>query len=284
MCIRDRAIIEGFTITGGKSNVFGTGGGILIFDDATATIRYNHITRNHAQNGGGGLAVWGSDKSLESIVDSNRIYDNVADGVFPFSSLATWALLRPEQGPEPGGGLLVVGGPAQVVNNFIYSNTSGLGGDGMAFQSGYGPVQFLHNTIADNGDSGGEGIRLWGKGTDGYLYNNLIVGHGTGISATSTTQAIWDYNGFHDNTTAYALGLTGGVHDVSGDPNFVNRAGGNLHIGPASTMANKGTDTGVSTDIDDDSRPAPVGTYPDLGADEVDQRRIYLPLVVRNFS
>ncbi|MCP4538062.1 MAG: hypothetical protein GY832_13045 [Chloroflexi bacterium] len=279
-----RAIIEGFTITGGKANVYGTGGGILVFDAAGATIRYNDITGNYAQNGGGGLAVWGGDNSPESVVDSNRIHDNVADGVFPFPPLATRALLRPEQGPEPGGGLLVVGGPAQVVNNFIYSNTSGFGGDGMAFQSGYGPVEFLHNTIADNGDSGGEGIQMWGKGTEGYLYNNLIVGHGTGISATSTTQAIWDYNGFHDNTAAYAPGLTGGVHDVSGDSNFVDRAGGDLHISPASAMANKGADTGVPTDIDGDSRPAPVGTYPDLGADEVNQRCIYLPLVVRSFS
>ncbi len=279
-----QAMIEGFTITGGKANVVGTGGGILIFDDAGATIRYNNISGNYAQNGGGGLAVWGGDNSLESVVDSNRIHDNAADGVFPYSSLATRALLRPQQGPEPGGGLLVAGGPAHVVNNFIYSNTSGFGGDGMGCQSWDGTVEVLHNTIADNGDSDGEGILLWGSGTDVYLYNNLIVGHGTGISATSTTQAIWDYDGFHDNTAAYAPGLTGGVHDVSGDPNFVNRAGGNLHIMPASTMANKGTDTGVSTDIDGDSRPAPVGTYPDLGADEVNQLYIYLPLVVRNFS
>ena len=279
-----RAIIEGFTITGGEANTYGTGGGILVYDDAAATIRDNTITRNHAQNGGGGLAVWGSDTGVETVVDSNRIHDNVADGVFPPCSLATRALLRPDQGPEPGGGLLVAGGPAQVVNNLIYSNTSGFAGDGMALQSGYGPVQVLHNTIADNGGSGGEGLLLWGSGTDGHLYNNLVVGHGTGISATSATQAIWDYNGFHDNTAAYALGLTGGVHDVSGDPNFVDRAGGNLHIVPASTMANTGTDTSISTDIDGDSRPAPVGTDPDLGADEVDQRRIYLPLLVRDFS
>lgn len=276
-----RAVIEGVTITGGEANVYGTGGGILVFDGAAATIRYNHITGNHAQNSGGGLAVWGSDTGVESIVDSNRIYDNVADGVFPPCHLATRAVLRPEQGSEPGGGLLVSGGPAQVVNNLIYSNTSGFAGDGMALQSWYGPIEALHNTIADNGS---EGILLWSSGTDSHLYNNLIVGHGTGISATSTTRAIWDYNGFHDNTAAYAPGLTGGVHDVSGDPNFVDRSGGDLHIGPASKMANTGTDTGVSTDIDGDSRPAPVGTYPDLGADEVDQRRIYLPLVVRDFS
>ena len=274
-----QATVEGFTITGGEATR--SGGGLIIDYYAGATIRYNTITGNHAGNGGGGLAVSG-DGNAESVVESNRIYNNVADGVFVFSPLAVRTSQSPQQGPEPGGGLLLTGGPAQVVNNMIYSNTCAAGGDGMALASWDGPVQVLHNTIADNGDSGGEGILLWGSGTDGYLYNNLIVGHGTGISVTAGAQVTWDYNGFYDNIAAYAAGLSGGVHDVSGDPNFVNRAGGNLHIGPASTMANKGTDTGVSTDIDGDSRPAPAGTKPDLGADEVSQRQVYLPLVLRN--
>jgi len=276
-----QATVEGFTVTGGEANLYGSGGGFVVHDEAAATIRYNAITGNHAQNGGGGLLVWG-DESVESVIDSNRIYDNVADGEFPSIPRAEQALLRPQQGPEPGGGLLIAGGPARVVNNFVYSNISAIGGDGMALMGWYGPLQVIHNTIADNGGSGGEGVKLMGTGSEVYLYNNLIAGHGTGISTTATTQAIWDYNGFYDNGATCAPGLTGGTHDVEGNPQFVDRAGGDYHIGPASAMAGRGMDAGVNSDTDGDPRPAPEGTYPDLGADEIHQYRIYLPLVLRN--
>jgi len=34
-------------------------------------------------------------------------------------------------------------------------------------------------------------------------------------------------------------------------------------------------------DLDGDARPAPAGTRPDIGADKVKQRRIYLPLTLK---
>ncbi len=279
-----QATVEGFTITGGEATR--SGGGLIIDYYAGATIRYNTITGNHAGNGGGGLAVSG-DGNAESVVESNRIYNNVADGIFVMSPMAGKTALSPQQGPEPGGGLLLTGGPAQVVNNVIYSNTCAAGGDGMGLSSWGGPVQVYHNTVADNGGAGGVGAELRGTASEIYLYNNLIVGHGTGISVTAGAQVTWDYNGFYDNTAAYAPGLSGGAHDVSGDPRFADRVGGDYHIGPSSAMADRalatsGTDVGVSLDIDGDSRPAPAGTKPDLGADEVSQRQVYLPLVLRN--
>jgi hypothetical protein len=42
-------------------------------------------------------------------------------------------------------------------------------------------------------------------------------------------------------------------------------------------------DAGVNNDVDDELRPAPAGTAPDLGADEVCQWRVYLALVVRSY-
>jgi hypothetical protein len=121
-------------------------------------------------------------------------------------------------------------------------------------------------------------------GREVTLSNNLIVGHNTGITVVFGMQAAWDYNGFYDNAAAYAPGLTSGTHDVYGDPRFANRAGADYHIGLASAMAGQGMDTGVSSDIDGDPRPAPAGTYPDLGADEVNQHHLYLPLALRSFQ
>lgn len=271
------ATVEGFTITGGETN--GSGGGLIVHEKAAAAIRHNTITGNHAKNGGGGLLVWGNENA-DSVIDSNRIYDNVAEGTSVLAPLAAGGLLHPRQGPETGGGLLV-SGQAGVVNNMIYGNTCPAGGDGMALCGWSGPLQVYHNTVADNGGDDGVGVELVGATLEISFCNNLIVGHGTGITSTSGAQGAWDYNGFYDNAVAYAPGLTGGDHDVSGDPYFVDRTGGNYHLNFASVMAGRGMDAGVSTDIDGDPRPSPDGTLPDLGADEINQHRVFLPLVVR---
>ncbi len=274
------ATIEGFTITGGEAHIYGSGGGLIAYDGAAVNLRLNTIWGNHAQNGGGGILLsMGDETHSESVVEANRIFDNRAEGIFV--PLAGARLpLHPLQGPEPGGGLLIWGGPARIVNNWVYSNTSAAGGDGMALVNHYDPVQVYHNTIADNAGHAGVGIEL--RGQEFYLYNNLIIGHGTGITASADALAAWDHNGFHDNTALYGPGLAGGSHDVSGDPSFANRPAHDYHIGPGSIMAGRGLDLGVTTDVDGDPRPAPVGTLPDLGADEISQRRIYLPLVLRN--
>ena len=275
------ATIEGFTITGGEASMYGSGGGIVVYDDAAATIRYNAITGNHAQNGGGGVVLWGNE-FVESVLDSNRIYGNTADGIFVFpDSLDS---LAPQQGSEPGGGLLLGSGSARVVNNWIYDNTAAAGGDGMALSGWDGPVLVYHNTVVDNGDSAGVGIELMGSASQVALYNNLVVGHGTAITATPGVAASWDYNGFYDNAADYVPGLSSGPHDIYGNPFFVDRSTGDYHIGTCSPVSNVGVDAGIDVDIDGDPRPLPAGTRPDLGADEVEQHclYLYLPLALRN--
>ena len=168
--------------------------------------------------------------------------------------------------------------PARVVNNFIYGNTAGAGGDGLAFFAA-GSIQVLHNTFAANGNGDGQGLLIFGSNPEVEIYNNLIVGHGTGISATIPTEVLWDYNGFYDNGADYAAGLPSGPHDVRGDPFFVNSTAGDYHIGPASSGAGRGSDVGVAEDFDGEARPAPLGTFPDIGADEIAQRGLYLPLI-----
>jgi hypothetical protein len=275
------AVIEGFTITGGEASLSGSGGGLAVYGDATASVHRNVIAGNHAKNGGGGVMLWGNE-FLESVLDSNLIHDNVAEGEFVPCLSGGNALLTALQGPEPGGGVLLGGGPARVVNNWVYSNTAEAGGDGMALSGWYGPVFVYHNTVADNGGSSGVGIQVMGPAAEVILHNNLIVGHGTGITATTGEEVAWDYNGFHDNTAAYGLGLSGGAHDRHGDPFFTDRSGGDYHISGGSLMVGAGENVGVEADLDGDPRPLPVGTRPDLGADETEQFLTNLPLVLRN--
>jgi hypothetical protein len=257
-----QALVEGFTITGGEGNLYGMAGGVLVIDNATATIRNNIVTGNHAQNGGGGIVIWG-DENRQCIVEANIIYGNVSEGVF--APLESMDPLSPQQGPEPGGGLIVFS-PARVVNNIIYGNTAGAGGDGLAVAAA-GSIQVFHNTIADNGGSGSEGMLIWGS-------NPQVE-----ICTTAPTEVQWDYNGFYENVEDYAAGLAAGPHDVRGDPAFVNSAAGDYHIGAASAAAGKGSDVGVALDFDGDARPAPPASPPDIGADEIAQGRLFLPLI-----
>ena len=57
------------------------GAGYMVIDNAAATIRHNTITGNHAQNGGGGIVIWGDDYR-QCIVEANIIYGNVSEGEF----------------------------------------------------------------------------------------------------------------------------------------------------------------------------------------------------------
>lgn len=172
----------------------------------------------------------------------------------------------------------MVGSPARVINNIIYGNTAAAGGDGMAVATA-GSIQVFHNTLAANGNNGGQGILVFGSNPEVEIYNNLVVAHGTGISTTTPTEVQWDYNGFYENGENYAADLAAGLNDVGGDPCFVDSAAGDYHIRADSAAVGRGSDVGVTEDIDGDARPAPPFTPPDIGADEIAQRNLFLPLI-----
>ncbi|MBN2148028.1 MAG: right-handed parallel beta-helix repeat-containing protein [Anaerolineales bacterium] len=272
-----RAVVEGFTITGGEASIYDNGGGIFALGNVAVILRYNTITGNHAGNGGGGVALW-SESFEPSLIEANRIDGNSADGVFPFPLLS--APLGAEsvtQGPEPGGGVLLIARYAMVVNNFITRNTSDYAGGGLAVSGGQHSI--IHNTIADNGE---QGLWMLHLSEDTWVANNFIVGHSIAITGTELALDIWDSNGFADNDENYAPGLSPGAHDVIGGASFLDRAGGDYHIRLASGVAGVGIDLGLATDFDGETRPAPSGSLPDLGADEIPYwLNALLPLIFR---
>jgi parallel beta-helix repeat protein len=277
-----RVKLEGFRITGGNgSSMGGLGGGVAVSGGAGATISYNWIYGNLAPNAGAGLAIAAEDGAPSTIV-FNAIYNNRAFGQFPLPPGGV-AEQRPQQGPEPGGGVLLFGGPITMTNNLVYSNTLPLGGDGLVILNwGSDTTRVYHNTLADNGGVTSTAVYLAAEAPT-LLMNNLIVGYGTAITGGGTPGAIVaDYNGFWSHASNYGPSLAPGAHDVTGDPLLVNRAGRDYRITYASPMAGAGANLTVSTDFDGHQRPSPSGTLPDIGAFEVTQRRQYLPLVMRN--
>ncbi len=85
-----------------------------------------------------------------------------------------------------------------------------------------------------------------------------------------------------DDTTGDNLAPHGDSWYAGDDGAARRSAHGELHIGDFSAAAGSGVDAGVTADIDGDPRPIPAGTLPDLGADEIRQHRVYLPLLLKS--
>jgi len=260
------------------------GGGIYVAPAAEGwvTLSDNLIEDNTAGKSewppddgyGGGVYINGSRVTLEG----NLIQNNTAIGyIDPLSN---------QQGGR-GGGVYIRGNPI-LRNNVITGNRASFSGSGIYIR-GSAP-ELYHNTIAQN---------AWGSDATGIyvaeassteraqpkLWNTIIVSQTVGIYAkgdvvkniVNTDGILW--NGNISNTWGSGTFFLGNEH--TGDPLFVNPAGGDYHISPGSAAIDNGVVTSVTNDIDGEPRFG----IPDLGADEYwapgALKRVYLPLVAR---
>ncbi len=148
--------------------------------------------------------------------------------------------------------------------------------DGVVVETGYS-VDARHLTIARAGQSG---FHVYTGGT-GLLKNSILSQNALAVWAEGTGQASLDTNLADANTTFKGgMGTVTELNTINGSAAF--EADG-YHIQTISAAVGKGL-AGLSVvDMDGDARPAPVGSLPDLGADEVPvgYYRIYLPLILR---
>jgi hypothetical protein len=298
--------IEGFIITGGGG--YYSGGGINA-EYASPTIRHNRIVANSANGDGGAIFVnRGSAQILSNLIAENtgtwsgglrlindadvtvignEIMSNVAQiagggidleccgGTTP---LIARNVIAHNIGGARGGGVIVDATHALLVNNILFGNQAddgaGIWLDGAASY----PVSttLIHNTLA-SGSVAGEAVWV-GTHVEATLVNNIIANYTTGITNTAPISSIVSagHTLFDNNGTDYGSGVSS-ANEVSGNPAFVYPGAGDYHIGPDSAAIDSGTDAGVTTDIDGDSRP--IGPLPDLGADEA-RRRVFLPLLL----
>jgi len=234
-------LIQGNVIAGNRTSSTGTGSGAGLYDQYGSA----HYLGNLVQGNTGGSAVelWYSLARLEG----NRVVDNATNmGISLYDS---------GDGPT-------------LVNNVVARSGS------RAF-SAYGEpmtATLIHNTFV----GAGSGTGVYADKSALYLTNTLVASVTSGIvnftPASATVTA--------DHTLFWAVTNPGisGTNPLSGDPRFVNPAGGDYHLGSGSAAIDAGVDAGVTTDIDGELRL----NVPDIGADEW-YFRVYLPLVLRDY-
>ena len=272
----------------------GKGGGLEVRDSNGVVIQDNTFrgnTAGAATNGmGGGISLMNS----SAIVSGDLIRNNQATPTGDGFGGGFYS----EFGDVTLSGNIITGSTAQygavtfqyntnvtVTNNVIAQNPAG-----GVFIRGSASYPFTgaltHNTIAQNGQ---EGVYA-GWYSSGYstltLTNNIIAGNTTGIYAhpdpnpnvVTATNTLFYGNG--DDIAGLSISSAGEI--TGSDPLFLDPAGGDYHLRVSSPAIEAGVSVPwLTTDVDGDARPWPVGGDYDIGADEAHWRPVYLPQLLK---
>jgi hypothetical protein len=253
-----QATITDSTFTGNAGTTLIVSGG------ASAVIAENDFHGNWLAIQVEGDSVW---------VENNRIHDNNA----PYST---------------SGGIHINGGSPVVRGNVITNNSGG--GNGTVSVSGTGspllvnnviidnqttyrcaailisapatPV-FKYNTVAGNTSGDSSNICLYGQYAQAQFFNTIIADQAVGVTLDWDSSSVEMNNTLWDNVPTRSDGEGVLVNNLP----FYGRAAFDLdgyHLTRQSAAIGKGAAVGVSVDIDNEARPLPAGTLPDLGADE----------------
>jgi hypothetical protein len=285
------------TLTGNEiyDNSAFWGGGVQTYM-SDATLSNNDIYLNRAEESGGGANINETDGNHVALV-GNRVYSNTAmfgGGVIVGNcSVTMTGNVIHDNDALQGAGLWFASGAGVLVNNVLVDNrasmtTTGAGGLMIAGSD----VRMLHTTMARNRGGRVGGILVtdfFGEHSQLAMTNTILVSHTVGIEVNNDEIAALEATLWGDGAWANGIDLRGpgavttGTVNVWGMPAFVAPEAGDYHILAGSAAVAVGVDVGVTSDIDDGLRPDPVGTAPDIGADEVSQRRLYLPLAMRHW-
>ena len=229
--------VDGFTIRNGKARY---GGGI--YCRGGIPIANNTIQGNNATENGGGVYFAGN-----ATFSNNTVLGNHA--------------------AERGGGVHCQYASPAIAGNVITGNNARYGG---GFSCTRSQSRITNNTVSDNTATSSGGGLYFADSSSPAVSNNIVAFNESGIYKTSGSGSPLLNNNcvFNPDGTNYD-GLTAGTGDISEDPSFVNRTGGDFHISPMSPCINAGLDTAVGDGwLDMDGQSRVLGAHVDIGADE----------------
>jgi hypothetical protein len=227
------AVVDGFTVVGGRSLM---GGGVFLSNGST--LQNCIVKSNSATLAGGGVYA-----NIRGIVRRcsvlNNIAENTADGggIYSFLDGLVESCVVCGNSARIGGGVVSMF-HGQVVNCVIAGNTAGQGGGVHCSQ--HSTIQ--NCTISGNAAQTGGGADAFFGGTfrNTIIYNNA-ASHGSNyFQQVSVDQAA----AFSYSCTAP---LPSGAGNISGNPLFVDGAGGNYRLQAGSPCLDSGFDVGAPT-------------------------------------
>jgi hypothetical protein len=177
-----------------------------------------------------------------------------------------------------GGAVYIKSGAAYLENNLIWENTANEYGGGVVldasplYLSPASPARLLNNTIADNAAPGGAGVDVR-NGSNVLLQSNIVAYNSAGVRLDATSSAMWFNNDVFGNASAGdvlgAASPVGANGNISADPKFVDRAGGNYRLGAGSPAIDAGDSGPYGPYYQDLAFTARLqGTRVDIGAYE----------------
>jgi parallel beta-helix repeat protein len=288
---KGKAVLSGNTIISNTASD-DSGGGLYLYE-SSVTLSGNTVSNNSAGESGGGLIVDECDATLNGNVVSGNTAGLIGGGLFLVYSPATLnGNVFTSNTANEAGGLLISVSDATLTNNVVANNHAAVAGGGL-YVYGSSP-RLLHTTIAHNGSTvstatltagtsgGGSGVYVTRgriEPSTVAMTNTILAGHTVGISVAEGNTATLDSTLWYANGTDYS-GNVIHTNDHTGDPAF---ATDDYHLTSNSAAIDRGVEVGVNDDVDSNFRP--VGTAPDLGADEFwyPNHFVYLPVVVRAY-
>ncbi|MHB1356869.1 MAG: beta strand repeat-containing protein [Anaerolineae bacterium] len=226
---------------------------------------------NSATSSGGGISANDTAMVSDSLFRSNTA-NEFGGGVFAGSTATVETTQFVNNSSFDGGGVYVYGeyaGESSFINVLFEANTAQT--DGAALYLYHiagkgGTATILHSTIVS--PSLGANSAFYVGKPQGFavvvgITNSIVASYTTGISVTSGATVTSDYNLFYNAPTSVAIGS----HSItSTNPMFVNPGIGDYHLTSASLAIDAGTNAGVTTDLEGNSRPFALGF--DIGAYE----------------
>jgi hypothetical protein len=256
----------------------GWGGGIAVGGSGSAaTISGNQIEGNQTNSGSGGYGAGIYHLYGTSLITGNHVTGNVGASAVYLGGYAGGRFEANQvisNSTDVGIRLAYASGGAPTLANNIVARSGDRSIYAQALSGSPLTAMLLHNTLSGAGT--GSGVYVASADVTLVLTNNIVAGHGWGI--TNTVPA--DSTVLADHTLFWNNGQDGitGASPVYGDPAFIDPGGGDYHVGIDSAAIDAAVDVGEDRDVDGDWRP--IGPAPDIGADEA-WRRVFLPLILR---
>jgi predicted outer membrane repeat protein len=268
----DGSLFQGNQCTGS----FCSGGALMVVGDLN--LNATQLISNTSLGDGGAVFADRPVTLTQAVFLSNMCTGAtcVGGGLYAETTLTASDTQFVRNSAGQGGGLYQSSGTGRLVNDLFAGNVATSAQGAALLFASPSKVQVIHTTIASPIAVGGSAVQV--QAATVYLTDTIVTSHTIGISNTAGI-VNQDYNLFFGNGSDAVGAITGGAHNVAGDPKFMNAAGDDYHLRAGSAAMDAGTNVGVFIDFDGEARPQGSGF--DIGFDESAAYIIFLPLIIR---